>query len=122
MNTRSSLLQAGRQLSDALFAYQLALEKGEARKRQLESLRLAVEYTKALLRYTSNTNYVDVLMAEQGLLTAQISGVNDRLQQLTAVVRLYRVWRRLARAAASGDAIAVAPLWTRWPRRAPVTP
>lgn len=94
---QQTLLRAGREVSDALFAYQMALEKAQARQHQIESLKLAVEYTKALLRYTSSTNYVDVLTAEQGLLNAEINGANDRLQQLTAVVSLYRAlgggWR-----------------------------
>jgi len=94
---QASLLQAGQEVSDALFAYEMARKKTEARKRQLEALGLAVEYTKALLRYSSNTNYVDVLTAEQGLLSAQINSVNDWLQQLTAIVTLYRAlgggWR-----------------------------
>jgi multidrug efflux system outer membrane protein len=42
------------------------------------------------LRYSSATNYTDVLTSEQNLLAAQLSGVNDKLQQLQAVVNLYR--------------------------------
>jgi outer membrane protein TolC len=75
----------------------MASAKAETRTHQLESLSQAVEFTKALLRYSSTTNYVDVLTAEQSLLTAQIASVNDRLQQLQAVVTLYRAlgggWR-----------------------------
>ena len=98
-----SVLQAGQEVSNALFAYRMALEKTESRTHQLESLSTAVESTKALLRYTSNTNYVDVLTAEQGLLNAQVSSTNDRLQQLTAVVTLYRAlgggWKERAKRA-----------------------
>jgi outer membrane protein, multidrug efflux system len=87
---RQTLLTAGQEVSNALYAYRAAGEKAEARTRQLEALAKAVEYTKELLRYTSNTNYVDVLTSEQSLLTARVSAVNDRLQQLQAVVALYR--------------------------------
>jgi outer membrane protein TolC len=52
--------------------------------------RFVVAFTKELLRYTSHTNYIDVLTSEQSLLTAQFAAVNDRLQQLQAVVALYR--------------------------------
>ena len=40
---------------------------------------------------------LDVLTSEQNLLAAQLSGVNDKLQELQAVVNLYRAlgggWR-----------------------------
>lgn len=100
---QQTLLRAGEEVSNAVYAYQMAVEKAEARKQQLAALEKAVEFTKALLRYTSDTNYVDVLTAEQSLLTAQINSVNDRLQQLQAVVRLYRAlgggWQEPGRAA-----------------------
>jgi len=94
---QGTLLRAGQEVSDALYSHQMAAEKTEARQHQLEALGKSVEFTKDLLRYTSNTNYVDVLTSEQSLLTAQIDGVNDRLQQLQAIVTLYRAlgggWR-----------------------------
>jgi NodT family efflux transporter outer membrane factor (OMF) lipoprotein len=103
---QATLLRAGQETSDALFSFQMASAKAEARTRQLESLTRAVEFTKALLRYSSTTNYVDVLTAEQSLLTAQIASVNDRLQQLQAVVTLYRAlgggWREPERTRAAG--------------------
>lgn len=94
---QATLLRAGQEVSDALYSHQMAMEKAEARRRQLEALNKAVEFTKDLLRYTSSTNYVDVLTSEQSLLAAQIDEVNDRLQALQAVVTLYRAlgggWR-----------------------------
>jgi outer membrane protein, multidrug efflux system len=42
-----------------------------------------------LLTYGS-ANYTEVLNAQASLLSAQLSSVNDRLQQLNAVVSLYR--------------------------------
>jgi outer membrane protein TolC len=43
-----------------------------------------------LLKYTSSTNYTDVLTSEVNLLSAQLNGINDKLQQLQAVVSLYQ--------------------------------
>ena len=48
------------------------------------------DFTQELLRYSSATNYTDVLTSEQSLLAAQLSGVSDKLQKLQAVVNLYR--------------------------------
>jgi multidrug efflux system outer membrane protein len=96
-NFQQTLLVAGQEVSNALYAYQTALEKNDARAKQILALQKSVEYTQALLRYSSATNYTDVLTSEQSLLAAQLNGVNDRLQQLQAIVNLYRAlgggWR-----------------------------
>jgi multidrug efflux system outer membrane protein len=87
---QQSLLTAGGEVSNALYAYQTALEKQGSRANQLRALEKSVDYTKQLLQYSSSTNYTDVLTSEQSLLAAQLSSVNDRLQELQAVVNLYR--------------------------------
>lgn len=85
-----AMLVGGQEVSNALYAYQTASEKGVIRAKQIASLTKAVDFTQELLRYSSATNYTDVLTSEQSLLTAQLNGVNDQLQQLQAVVNLYR--------------------------------
>jgi NodT family efflux transporter outer membrane factor (OMF) lipoprotein len=87
---QQTLLTGGQEVSNALYAYQTAVEKEEARAKQIASLTKAVDFTKELLRYSSATNYTDVLTSEQSLLTAQLSGINDKLQKLQSVVNLYR--------------------------------
>ncbi|GAA3971058.1 efflux transporter outer membrane subunit [Mucilaginibacter dorajii] len=94
---QKTLLVAGQEVSNALYAHQTALEKQDARSKQIIALQKSVDYTQELLRYSSATNYTDVLTSEQNLLSAQLSGVSDRLQELQAVVNLYRAlgggWR-----------------------------
>jgi len=87
---QKSLLDAGQEVTNSLYAYQNAVEKQSSRAQQIQALEKSVDYTKELLRYSSATNYTDVLTSEQGLLAAQLSGVNDRLQELQAIVNLYR--------------------------------
>jgi multidrug efflux system outer membrane protein len=87
---QQSLLVAGQEVSNALYAYQMAVEKEDSRAKQIEALAKAVDFTQQLLEYSSATNYTDVLTSEQNLLAAQISGINDNLQKLQAVVDLYR--------------------------------
>ncbi len=88
-NYQQSLLNVGREVSNALYAYKTALEKQTSRTHQTGALEKAVDYTKQLLEYSSATNYTDVLTSEQSLLSAQLNGVNDKLQQLQAIVDLY---------------------------------
>jgi NodT family efflux transporter outer membrane factor (OMF) lipoprotein len=87
---QQSLLTAGQEVSNALYKYQTALEKQASRNNQLQALDKSVNFTRQLLRYSSATNYTDVLTSEQALLAAQLNSVNDRLQQLQAVVDLYK--------------------------------
>lgn len=89
-NFQQSLLVGSQEVSNALYNYQTASEKEVTRAKQIASLTKAVDYTKELLRYSSATNYTDVLTSEQSLLNAQLNGINDRLQKLQSVVNLYR--------------------------------
>ena len=87
---KQTILTSGQEVSNALYAYQTATEKEITRAKQIASLTKAVDFTQELLRYSSATNYTDVLTSEQSLLAAQLSGVSDKLQKLQAVVNLYR--------------------------------
>lgn len=85
-----TLLTAGQEVTDALYAYDMAKEKQEIREKQVEALEKAVSFRMQLLEYSSTTNYTDVLTSEQSLIAAQLSAVNDKLQEYKAVIALYR--------------------------------
>ncbi len=89
INFRNTLLMAGQEVNNAMGSYEGSVRKIALRTLQLESLVKSVDYTKELLNYGS-ANYTEVLNAQTSLLSAQLSSVNDRLQQLNAVVSLYR--------------------------------
>ncbi len=89
INFRNTLLNAGAEVSDALSLYDAATEKIGIREKQLAALVKSVDYTKELLVYGSAT-YTEVLIAQQSLLNAKLNNVNDHVQQLNAVVSLYR--------------------------------
>jgi NodT family efflux transporter outer membrane factor (OMF) lipoprotein len=84
-----TVLSAGQEVSNALYEYQSANEKIDTRSKQLYYLQKSVEYTKELMKYNYNTNYTDVLTSEQNYLSAQLSSIDDKLQQLQAIVSLY---------------------------------
>ncbi len=86
---QKSLLTAGQEVSNALTDYQSATEKITIRTKEIHFLQKSVEFTKELMKYNANTNYTDVLTSEQNYLSAQLNGIDDRLQQLQAVVTLY---------------------------------
>lgn len=86
---QNTLLNAGREVSDAMSLHETALEKISIRTNQMTALQKSVDYTQELLR-NGFGNYVEIITARQSLLQAELGRVNDRLQQLQAVVNLYR--------------------------------
>ena len=57
----------------------------------MANLEKSVQYTKDLMLYsTGTTNYLEVLTAQQGLLSAQISQINTELARARAVINLYQ--------------------------------
>lgn len=89
LSFQNTLLAAGQEVSDAISLYQTATDKVSVRTLELNALQKSVEYSRELLRYGS-ANYLEVIQARQSLLGAELNRVNDRLQQLQAVVDLYR--------------------------------
>ena len=87
---RKAILNAGMEVSNALYNYRAATDKIKLREQQIMFLQKSVDFTKELLKYTANTNYTDVLTSEQSLLAAQLSSVSDKVQQWQAVIALYR--------------------------------
>ena len=84
-----TMLTAGQEVSNALYDYQSATDKIVIRERQIHFLTKSVEFTQALMKADAKANYTDVLTSEQNLLSAQLNSVDDKLQQLQAVVTLY---------------------------------
>lgn len=88
-NFQNRLLVASQEVSNAYALHEHAVEKNGTRINQLMALGKSVEYTQELLR-NGFANYTEVITARQSLLAAELGKVNDKLQQLQAVVNLYR--------------------------------
>ncbi|MEN6452645.1 MAG: TolC family protein [Prolixibacteraceae bacterium] len=89
LSFRNALLNAGQEVNNALGQFDTSDKKILLRQQQLDALEKSVSYTKELLHYGSAT-YTEVLNAQQSLLAAQLSNVNDHLEKLTSTVSLYR--------------------------------
>lgn len=88
MNYQQTILKAGKEVSDALFLFYCQNKKLENDKVRVEQLDKAVIATKALFQSASAT-YLEVLTAQQSLLSAQLSEVADNFQRIQAVINLY---------------------------------
>ncbi len=86
---QQSVLNAGSEVSNALYQYNACEDKSEARREQIRALEQSVSYTQRLLELSSST-YLEVLTAQQSLLSAQLTQVSDDLMKMQAVVSLYQ--------------------------------
>lgn len=89
LNFRQSLLNAGSEVSNALYQYHSSGQKETQRARQITALEQSVRYTQSLMRNGTST-YLEVLTAQQSLLTAQLTQVSDQFEQMQAVINLYQ--------------------------------
>ncbi|MDE5691533.1 MAG: TolC family protein, partial [Alistipes sp.] len=69
--------------------YQSARSKSDLRAKQIEAMERAVESTELLMQHSSTT-YLEVLTAQQSLLSARLSQIADRFDEIQGVVNLYQ--------------------------------
>ena len=86
---QQALLNAGAEVNNALTQSQSARAKSDLRIRQIEALERAVEATELLMQH-GTTTYLEVLTAQQSLLSAQLSQIADRFDEIQGVVNLYQ--------------------------------
>ena len=89
LNFKKTLLTAGQEVSNALYEYEAETKKYEFRQNEVESLRKAELNSEILLNNGFGT-YLDLLTARQNALNAELNTIDNKLQQLQAVVELYR--------------------------------
>lgn len=83
------LLEAGVEVNEALTQYQVSVRKSELYDEQVASLQQAYQSTSLLMRY-GTTTYLEVLTAQQSLLTARLEQVANRFSEIQGLINLYR--------------------------------
>lgn len=96
---QQSLLDAGKEVNDALIQWQTARQRILIGAEQVAALKEAVRKTELLMRHTS-TNYLEVLIARQNLLEAQQTAAQDQFDKIQGMINLYHA---LGGGIASGD-------------------
>lgn len=84
-----TLLNAGKEVNDALTAYQTSVKKEETLSSQIKSLEKALKSTTLLMEHGTNT-YLEVLTARQSLLSAQLSQSANQLAKTQNIINLYQ--------------------------------
>ena len=85
---RQSLLDAGKEVNNALSQWQAARQRIGIGTRQVTTLQEAVRKTELLMHHSS-TNYLEVLTAQQSLLDAEQTQAQDRFDEIQGVINLY---------------------------------
>ena len=86
---QQALLNAGSEVNEALTAYQTSHAKTSIYSKQVESLQTALRSTKLLMQH-GNTNYLEVLTAQQSLLNAELQQVANMFTEVQSVISLYQ--------------------------------
>lgn len=86
-----AVLNAGAEVNNALVQIETAQGKTGSRNRQISALEKAVQDTELMMRHSSTT-YLEVLTAQQTLLSARLTAVSDRFSILQGMVSLYHAF------------------------------
>ena len=89
LNFRQTLLDAGNEVNDALLQCQTARERLRLGSEQVFQLQTTVQDMQLLMDNSADTNYLQVLTARQSLLSAQLTVVQDRYEEVQGVINLY---------------------------------
>ncbi len=84
-----TLLNAGKEVNDALTAYQTARDKQASISAEVTSLEKALHNTTLMMEHGNNT-YLEILTARQSLLSAQLSQSANNLSLVQSLINLYQ--------------------------------
>lgn len=89
VNYRQAVLQASKEVSDALFAIDTYSQKLELKKEEAKAYSQAVEYSQELLN-NGLASYLEVLTATESELNAQLNVITTQFNLWNANIQLYK--------------------------------
>ncbi len=88
MNYQQKILEAGKEVSNALMAYETTGKQLEQYRAQAQEMDKASYMSKELF-HAGKATYLEVITAQQNLLSAQLNEVSYTFQRMQAVISLY---------------------------------
>lgn len=88
INYKKSIINASREVSDALYAYRMNTDKIVLKQQEYAAYQKATTDSEELL-INGYANYLEVLTAQQNALNAQLNVINSEYSRLAAMVKLY---------------------------------
>lgn len=96
LNYKKTILNASKEVSDAIYTYQANDEKIKLKQQEFEAYDEAITFSEELQVY-GMANYLEVLTARENALNAQLSLISTQYGRLNAIVQLYKAvgggWR-----------------------------
>jgi len=89
LNYRKSILNAGKEVSDALSIFKSQSQIEELKIKEYTAYQTATTYSQELMNY-GLANYLEVLRAQENELSTQISILDAKYTKLTSIVQLYK--------------------------------
>ncbi|WP_339924355.1 efflux transporter outer membrane subunit [uncultured Cyclobacterium sp.] len=89
LSFRRTVLNAEKEVSDAIYTFDSAKEKEDLLKKELDAYQVAIEYSEELLD-NGIGNYLEVITARENALNSEIKLINSRYAQMEALTNLYR--------------------------------
>jgi len=88
LDFKFAILNAGKEVSDAMYSYEAATEKIEVKEKEYEAYSLSTDYSEELLD-NGLANYLEVLRARENALNSSLDLVNAKNSQLQSIVDFY---------------------------------
>lgn len=83
------LVKAGSEVNNALTGWQNTRERILIDADRITQLEKTVMATRQLMLHSENANYLEILTAQQSLLQAELTAVDDRYEQIQSIINLY---------------------------------
>jgi outer membrane protein TolC len=90
INFQQTVIKASQEVNDILANQQFARKAGAQNEQRIERLSHVLQVTETRMKYESEVNFLQVLMARQSLLEARLSLIENRYQLVDAYIQLYR--------------------------------
>lgn len=86
---QQKLLEAGSEVNNALTQWQNARQRLAVSRKQVDALEDAVRSTRLLMTHSDNGSYLEVLTAQQSLLSAQLAETGETFDKIQGIIKLY---------------------------------
>ncbi len=86
---QQKLLEAGSEVNNALTQWQNARQRLAVSRKQIDALEDAVRSTRLLMTHSDNGGYLEVLTAQQSLLSAQLAETGETFDKIQGIIKLY---------------------------------
>ena len=90
INFQQTVIKASQEVNDILANQQFARKAVSQNEQRIERLSHVLQVTETRMKYESEVNFLQVLMARQSLLEARLSLIENRYQLVDAYIQLYR--------------------------------